>query len=311
MTFYKKITILFLVLISIILQDAFAVGALDNVARAAAKQIGKGAVRNLRNADNVLKHSGRYANRLINFGWRKGDSVTTTSLSKSDLTRINYRHGDTVSRLGLKEGDDLIRNFSKIRVNSRSSNITTSSIPSNRIRLPRDGVGGKWENPAMRGNSTWNPNMNEIPKTGKASSKNFNELISGNINKDYSGIGLSREQTERLQHNLGQLGNGNTGIKYVNNDPDFSPYSAHTMELKSRMTGRYNGGTSTEADKLLAEKLGMKEKDVRDWINNNQYVWHERADGLTVDLVSHDINGNFAHAGGISLNKYLASFSAP
>jgi len=38
-----------------------------------------------------------------------------------------------------------------------------------------------------------------------------------------------------------------------------------------------------EADKILAEKLRRTENQIRQWINDNQYVWHERRDGRCVD----------------------------
>ena len=45
------------------------------------------------------------------------------------------------------------------------------------------------------------------------------------------------------------------------------------------------------------------ENTVRQWINDNQYVWHERQDGKRIDLLCHDIHGNIPHTGGISRNK--------
>jgi hypothetical protein len=111
-----------------------------------------------------------------------------------------------------------------------------------------------------------------------------------------------------LQNNLSQLADGHKGIKFVDNNPDFSPYSAATVRLDSNPVVRYGrDGAAPKADAKLAEKLGIPESRVRQWINDNQYVWHERLDGRTVDLVSHDINGNIPHTGGISYNRQLGN----
>ena len=63
-----------------------------------------------------------------------------------------------------------------------------------------------------------------------------------------------------------------------------------------------------EADKILAAKLGVDEYQVRQWINDNQYVWHERQDGRRIDLVCHDIHTNIPHTGGIAANKHRMGY---
>jgi hypothetical protein len=125
-----------------------------------------------------------------------------------------------------------------------------------------------------------------------------------NIPKDYAGIGFSSGRIMLLKLNLTLLATGLKGVRFINNEPDFSPYAIATVKLKAYLTGRYGGaGTMSEADKLLAAKLNRTEAQVRQWINDNQYVWHERQDGRRIDLVTHDVHTNIPHTGGIAANK--------
>jgi hypothetical protein len=104
--------------------------------------------------------------------------------------------------------------------------------------------------------------------------------------------------------NLLSFSRGSRGVRFRNGEPDFSPFALATVKVAGFLDERYgSGGTMTGADKILAKRLGLEEQQVRQWINDNQYVWHERQDGKRIDLLCHDIHGNIPHSGGISANK--------
>lgn len=113
----KKASLVFFLML-IVFQSAFALGAADNIAKAALRQTDNVTRRSLRNVDNVIRHSGRYADNLARLGWRHSDdAIRVSTLHAGDLARLSTRHGDNFARLGLQEGDDLIRGSSQIRRN--------------------------------------------------------------------------------------------------------------------------------------------------------------------------------------------------
>jgi len=165
---------------------------------------------------------------------------------------------------------------------------------------------GRWSDPENPGNSVWFPDMSSKPEKSNNPYRpyTFRHLIWLNINKDYQTIGFSGIKTAALKLNLSLLAMGIKGIKFSNCEPDFSPFAITTVKLRNYLTGRYgDGGTMPEADNILAEKLHRPVNQIRQWINDNQYVWHERQDGRRIDLVSHDVHTNIPHTGGIAANK--------
>jgi len=125
-----------------------------------------------------------------------------------------------------------------------------------------------------------------------------------NIKKNYKNIGFNSLRITILKINLIMLAMGLKGVRFKNCEPRFSPFTIATVKLKNYLTGRYGSeGTMPEADKILADRLRRPENQVRQWINENQYVWHERRDGRHIDLLSHDIHSNIPHTGGIAANK--------
>ena len=165
---------------------------------------------------------------------------------------------------------------------------------------------GKWRKPNKAGNSVWLPDMSSVPERSNDPYKplTFRRLVMLNYGKDYKNIGFSRIRITMLKLNLFMLAIGLKGIRFANNEPDFSPFAIATVKLNDYLTERYGGdGTMSEADKILAAKLGITEKQLRQWINDNQYVWHERQDGKRLDLLCHDIHTNISHTGGIAVNK--------
>jgi len=165
---------------------------------------------------------------------------------------------------------------------------------------------GRWSDPEKPGNSVWFPDMNSKPERSNDPVRpyTFRRLIWLNIIKNYKNIGFNSLRITILKINLILLAMGLKGIKFKNCEPRFSPFAIATVKLKNYLTGRYGSeGTMPEADKILADKLHRPENQVRQWINDNQYVWHERWDGRRIDLLSHDVHSNISHTGGIAANK--------
>jgi hypothetical protein len=165
---------------------------------------------------------------------------------------------------------------------------------------------GQWQNPQAPGNCQWFPDLNWIPESSNDpyTPHTFKRIIVMNYLKPLSFLGVSIFRKIYLIVNLFRLSHGLVGIRFINNEPDFHPFAIATVKIKGYLDTRYGSeGTMPNADKILAARLGVREGIVRQWINDNQYVWHERQNGRHIDLVTHDIHGNIPHTGGIAMNK--------
>ena len=142
---------------------------------------------------------------------------------------------------------------------------------------PIEGNGGHWE--GERGNSKWFPNRDEIPKNPLT---NPDGLTWGQILDKY----------------------GIDGIEFKNGEPDFSPVAKGTVEIDHFTDNRYGkGGNFDQACERLAEQRGCTKEEVKVWMKENKYTWHERSDCKTMDKVPTEIHGNIRHSGGISEAK--------
>ena len=142
---------------------------------------------------------------------------------------------------------------------------------------PIEGNGGHWE--GERGNSKWFPNRDEIPKNPLT---NPDGLTWGQILDKY----------------------GIDGIEFKNGEPDFSPVAKGTVEIDHFTDNRYGkGGNFDQACEKLAEQRGCTKEEVKAWMKENKYTWHERSDSKTMDKVPTEIHGNIRHSGGISEAK--------
>ena len=139
---------------------------------------------------------------------------------------------------------------------------------------PIEGNGGHWE--GERGNSKWFPNRDEIPKNPLT---NPDGLTWGQILDKY----------------------GIDGIEFKNGEPDFSPVAKGTVEIDHFTDNRYGkGGNFDQACEKLAEQRGCTKEEVKAWMKENKYTWH---DCKTMDKVPTEIHGNIRHSGGISEAK--------
>ena len=142
---------------------------------------------------------------------------------------------------------------------------------------PIEGNGGHWE--GERGNSKWFPNRDEIRKNPLT---NPDGLTWGQILDKY----------------------GIDGIEFKNGEPDFSPVAKGTVEIDHFTDNRYGkGGNFDQACERLAEQRGCTKEEVKVWMKENKYTWHERSDCKTMDKVPTEIHGNIRHSGGISEAK--------
>lgn len=139
---------------------------------------------------------------------------------------------------------------------------------------PIDGHGGRWDD--LRGNSTWYPDRDEIPKNPKT---NPDGLIWGQILDKY----------------------GIDGIPFKDGEPDFSAVSKGTVEIDNFSENRYGkGGNFDQACEKLAEQRGCTKEEVKAWMKENKYTWHEKSDCKTMQKVPTEVHGNVRHEGGIS-----------
>ncbi|GMO34253.1 MAG: hypothetical protein Ta2B_14770 [Termitinemataceae bacterium] len=165
---------------------------------------------------------------------------------------------------------------------------------------------GRWKNPEQQGNSIWFPDLNCIPEGSNDPNTpyTFKRLMIMNFKKPFTFREIFFLKKLFLVLNLIKLSTGSIGIRFIDNEPNFQPFSIATVKVKPLLDCRYGSeGTMPLADKILAKRLGIAESKVRQWINDNQYVWHERQNGKHIDLLTHDIHGNIPHTGGISMNK--------
>jgi len=144
--------------------------------------------------------------------------------------------------------------------------------------LPENG--GEWS--GEKGNSTWEPNRNEIPKRPPGNEKTWGEI-------------LDKYEID--------------GIEFKDGEPDFSTTSEGTVEIEDFSTERNEN--FTQADEQLAEQWTNEGKDGKEWKpedikeyrKENNLSWHERSDMKTLDLVPQEVHGNIPHSGGISVAK--------
>lgn len=144
--------------------------------------------------------------------------------------------------------------------------------------LPENG--GEWS--GEKGNSTWEPNRDEIPKRPPGNEKTWGEI-------------LDKYEID--------------GIKFKDGEPDFSTVSEGTVEIDDFSTERNEN--FTQADEKLAEQWSKEGKDGKEWTaqdikdyrKEHNLSWHERSDMKTLDLVPQEIHGNIPHSGGISVAK--------
>lgn len=228
-----------------------------------------------------------------------GDDLSKLMLLHSDdLARLGLK-ADDIAKLGLKEGDDILRNYSKILASQENIAKKIKSTPTKN---------GLWS--GVRGNSTFKIDLDSIPKRANSPStpKSFRELLEIEKMKSLDLQNLPLINKNNFKQGIEDLLSGK-GINYINGEPDFHSISLATVEIPQSAERYGIKGTMRAADGVLAKKLGIGTQELRIWINNNQFVWHELGDGLHAQLLPHAIHGNLGHSGGIAANKLLQNIS--
>lgn len=144
--------------------------------------------------------------------------------------------------------------------------------------------GGEWS--GERGESTWKPNPDGIPKKDNPDNQTWEQIL------DKYGI---------------------DGIKYKDDYPDFSPVSEADIEIDDFSADRQKN--FAQADEKLAAKWSEESQDgkdnwtaqdVRRYRQENGLTWHEHQDCKTMQLVPKEIHNNIPHEGGICVKKKQA-----
>lgn len=152
---------------------------------------------------------------------------------------------------------------------------TIEAYGSNFIRLPKSD--GSWD--GERGMSMWRPERDFTPTVYNPEGKSWGELL------DKYGI---------------------DGIVFNDGEPNFSEISKGTVEI-TNFSG-HRDANFYHASEALAEKRGCSVGEVQQWMDENDYTWHERSDCRTMDKVPSEIHANIPHAGGISkYNEIIGS----
>lgn len=137
---------------------------------------------------------------------------------------------------------------------------------------------GEWE--GERGNSNFIPSESYIPseKIGKT-----------NANPD----GLSMKELFEK--------NGIDKLKFENGHPDFSSISKGNAEIDNFTTDRPDN--FKQAYEKLSEQRGCTQRDVKNWMKENNYTFHECPDCKTLQKVPNEIHANIRHDGGVHIAK--------
>ena len=140
-------------------------------------------------------------------------------------------------------------------------------------RLPLNG--GIWT--GERGNSNWIPDDNVIPTNRKGSNPERR---------------TNREIKDKYKFEF---------IPFKDGEPDFSKVVKGEVQIDNFTLDR-NKNFSQAAIKL-AEQKGCTARDIKNWMKENRYSWHECKDCKTMQLVPIEVHGNIEHKGGISEMK--------
>ncbi len=142
--------------------------------------------------------------------------------------------------------------------------------------LPR--TGGSWDGEV--GNSNWIPDDDVVPKNRN------------NSNPEGKAWGEIKEKYDF------------EGVRYNNGYADFSEFSKGTVEIGNFTSERTaKGGNFEQANQKLAEQRGCSVEEVKKWMEENNYTWHECEDCKTMQKVPREVHNNIPHTGGVSIMK--------
>lgn len=150
---------------------------------------------------------------------------------------------------------------------------------------PIAGERGSWS--GERGDSTWEPNPDYTPPEKKPQSpySNPDNLSWGQL--------LEKYDVE--------------GIEFRDGEPDFSSVAKGEVQIDNFTADRYKKDANfDQATQKLAEQRGCTPKEVKAWMTENNYTWHECSDCKTMQKVPNEIHANVPHRGGVSKAKEVS-----
>jgi hypothetical protein len=208
----------------------------------------------------------------------EGRTNFTSDSTKIPNFKIPKQYDD---RSGIKDdiqtdGGSLYTTDSAKIPDFKASNILDSQ---QRCMLPRND--GEWED--EKGNSTWEPNADGIPKSSNPEEKTWGKILK--------------------EHGI-------KGISFKDGYPDFSEVANETVKIDDFSDNRndnFNQAEKKTADKWNEEgkdgRTDWKASEIKQYRKDNSLTWHECEDTKTLQLVPSEIHNNIPHTGGISVIK--------
>lgn len=162
--------------------------------------------------------------------------------------------------------------------------VYSSTLKDTAKGTPIEGNGGSWTD--GRGNSTWIPDPNYVPPEK-----------SRNPDKPYSNPDNLSWKELLKKYDL-------DGINFNDGEPDFSTVAKGEVQIDDFSKDRHGkDGNFEQATKKLAEQRDCTPGEVKAWMKENNYTWHECSDCKTMQKVPNEIHANIHHDGGVSKVK--------
>ena len=174
--------------------------------------------------------------------------------------------------------EDMLLDNDKVLL-SETNNINNSNVEnSKKIRCPENN--GEWS--GERGNSTWHPDPDYVPPEKCPPPK-----------KPYSNPDNLSSKEILEKYNI-------DGIEFKDGYPIFNDISKGTIEIEDFETGGEEAKKHNfaKAYRALAEQRGCTPQEVKEWMKENNYTWHECEDKKTMQKVPNEIHANVPHDGG-------------
>jgi len=217
---------------------------------------------------SVDGNSGNWTEEKGNSKWLPDNSIPSNPYANSD------------KMIGASEHklSEIVKN---IENKSQDINLLDKTIVKDSERVkgcPIDGNGGNWT--GERGNSKWLPD-NSIPSNPYT---NPDKLTGAEICKKYK----------------------IDGVNFENGQPDFSEVSKGNVKIDNFTENRFGkGGNFDQATEKLSEQTGYSKSEIKEWMKDNKYTWHECNDCKTMQKVPTEVHGNISHSGGIAEIKSI------
>lgn len=101
----------------------------------------------------------------------------------------------------------------------------------------------------------------------------------------------------------------------MNAEPDFTPFAQAQVKISNMEGGTAQSRAHNFANanrKMVntewARQRGLKtQTDIQRYMTDNDLTWHEKSDGVTMQMVPSEINRSFGHVGGVSTISHMES----